>query len=498
MGQVAIAGAVDAVPVEGLDTSGVPRPAAATASWRRLARPLYVALVVATGLITICTSALALHGWSQWRNPALWMLVVLAGISELRQIVVWRGHERVAISTSTIFVFAVMLGYEVAIAVLVHITFNVVAESLARNRLYKIAFNAGMIALLTAVPGWVLIALGPLRDGAPSSLQPSTSRRWRWPRSAASSSTRWCWRSTSRSPTGNDVVRQLAKDLAFHGLTQAHPLQPGARGVGDGRVPALDRPPPGRPARRRVEGHAGEGREQIPPPPRQAHDAPEPVVAPGPTHRGPWVACGRRRPRAAADRPRPLQGGQRHPRAPRRRPAAAADRPRLRPALRDRRHRRPARRRRVRGAAAERPTSTGRAVAGADRRPSLEEPFDFDGRRPSRSRPASASRMFPSTAPTSTTLLQRADIAMYVAKAHAHGRRASTTPSDDRTAASGSRCSASCAARSRRPARRSTTSRRSTCDRRGRRRRGARALAAPRARPAPARTSSCRSPSRPA
>ena len=89
---------------------------------------------------------------------------------------------------------------------------------------------------------------------------------------------------------------------------------------------------------------------------RRAHRPAQPRAVPRPRRAGDRPA-GRRRVAAARDahRPRPLQGGQRHPRPPRRRRAApgrSARRLQAQPARQ--RHRRPPRRRRVRRAAARR------------------------------------------------------------------------------------------------------------------------------------------------
>ena len=153
-------------------------------------------------------------------------------------------------------------------------------------------------------------------------------------------------------------------------------------------------------------------------------------------------------------------------------------------ALRDERHRSP-------GSAATssrcccRPCPTGEAaVAVAARRPgaSCERPLTARGADARGRRPASASPSAPSTAPTADPLLQRADVAMYEAKAAAHRHRGLRGRARPVQPAPPGADRASCAAddRARRAADRRTTSRRSTCATgRVRRRRGAGALAAP-------------------
>ena len=165
-----------------------------------------------------------------------------------------------------------------------------------------------------------------------------------------------------------------------------------------------------------------------------------------------------------------------------------------------RRHRRPARRRRVRASCCPALTDAAdaEAVAAAAARRARASPFGIERHRAARRRPASASRCCP----------EHGDDVEHAAAAGR--RRACTRPSSDRggiarlrrraataTRPSGWRWSASCA----RPIERAelvarTTSRSPTLgDRRRRRRRGAGPLAAPGARADLARTSSSRSPS---
>ena len=205
----------------------------------------------------------------------------------------------------------------------------------------------------------------------------------------------------------------------------------------------------------------------------------------------------RRAGRAAADRPRPLQGGQRHARAR----LTATDCSRRSPSrLRDgrapRRHAGAPRRRRVRraaraacphrGAVAElrrAPAGRARAAVRAQRR-----------RRPCSTR-ASASRYCPEHGTDVNTLVQRADVAMYDAKRartgiETYSRRA--RPVLGRASAAARRAAR---ARSAPASSSCTTSRRSTSLAAGDRRRGAGALAAPACTGCSRPPSSCRWPS---
>ena len=101
--------------------------------------------------------------------------------------------------------------------------------------------------------------------------------------------------------------------------------------------------------------------------------------------------------RAARDRPRPLQGAQRHARPPRRRPRARPARPADPHRAARRRPRRPPRRRRVRRAAARRGRRRAAPASGSPRRCRSASPSRASS---CRSPPASASRCSPSTATT--------------------------------------------------------------------------------------------------
>ena len=120
--------------------------------------------------------------------------------------------------------------------------------------------------------------------------------------------------------------------------------------------------------------------------------------------------------RRAADGPRPLQGDQRHARPRLRRRAAEADRAAARGRAAGQRHRGAARRRRVRRAH-PRPHAAvarrrGRRAASTA---SLEQPFDVQGLAID-VEPSIGIALYPDHGTDVDSLLQRADVAMYVAK----------------------------------------------------------------------------------
>ena len=219
-------------------------------------------------------------------------------------------------------------------------------------------------------------------------------------------------------------------------------------------------------------------------PHRRAHRAAQPAAAHRPARPGPAAGPAPRHDlRRAAHRPRPVQGGQRHPRPPLRRRAAARRRPSAcAEVFRESDTVEPARRRRVRRAAAG-----GRRT----RRPPWRWPGGASPRCTSRSssrgscstsRPASGSRS-PRARPRRQRPAARGGRRDVRGEGAASPVSSSTTRSWTSTRRRGSRCSATCAARCSRTSSSCTTSPRSTCDTgRGARRGGAGALAAPRAR----------------
>jgi len=142
-----------------------------------------------------------------------------------------------------------------------------------------------------------------------------------------------------------DHDRRGRTEREAHAAAPGDPRRPaggGVRGVAD-RLPR-------RALRAREPGAGGD------------HRAAQPARLPAPARRADRPRGDRR---GDADRPRPLQGDQRHPRPPRRRPGHPRRRRRAALLAARRRHRRPDRRRRVRRPAAR----CGPRPRGGDRRP---------------------------------------------------------------------------------------------------------------------------------
>ena len=129
------------------------------------------------------------------------------------------------------------------------------------------------------------------------------------------------------------VLGGLLRGLRLPGLLQRRRARVlAARGTGHHHEPAVAAS--GRPADvRDLRDHRHGAGTRAPGQPRRAHQAAQPQVPPrAPRSRPSTTRPGVRR--AVRARPRPVQGGQRHPRPPHRRPAAAEVAERLRDALR--------------------------------------------------------------------------------------------------------------------------------------------------------------------
>ena len=155
---------------------------------------------------------------------------------------------------------------------------------------------------------------------------------------------------------GRDGARRRLRDLpslrARGGHHQRRHAQPLPRAAGRAAAPLPRALPRG--GRRLQAAAPARRREQAPGAARRAHRAAQPDALPRPHRAGaPAVAPRAGARRRAADRPRPLQGGQRHARPPEGRPPPQGHRRAPAGDAARQRHDRPPRRRRVRRAAAD-------------------------------------------------------------------------------------------------------------------------------------------------
>src|SRR5436190_9914285 len=122
----------------------------------------HVAAVAAVGL--------AVHGWlltgafTHTRLHHLPDLVVLAGLlllSEQRPLVVQRRGERGTITLSAIFACAILLRWDVVVAITVQAVASLIEDILARRSWWKSAFNVGQYSLSLGAAGLVYHQLQP-------------------------------------------------------------------------------------------------------------------------------------------------------------------------------------------------------------------------------------------------------------------------------------------------------------------------------------------------
>src|SRR4051794_40047420 len=115
-------------------------------------------------MTTVATVGLAVNGWlvvcafthTRLHHPA--DLVVLAGLlllSEQRPLVVQRRGERGTITLSAIFACAILLRWDIVVAITVQAVASVVEDVIARRSWWKGAFNAGQYCLSLAAAGLV-------------------------------------------------------------------------------------------------------------------------------------------------------------------------------------------------------------------------------------------------------------------------------------------------------------------------------------------------------
>jgi diguanylate cyclase (GGDEF)-like protein len=187
----------------------------------RRSLPLYIAVVGLAGTAAIALAVgLRSPDLHEWEHPALWLLAVLAILGETREIPIWRGHQRVAIGTGTMFVFAIMLGFGVVNGILVQCLASLTADVSTRTRIRVAFFNIAHCALWTGATGLVLTTLGQSASGQPSSLTAD-----KIPVLAAAALVGFVLNQLLVAPYialghGRAVLRQLSADLPFHALSQ--------------------------------------------------------------------------------------------------------------------------------------------------------------------------------------------------------------------------------------------------------------------------------------
>lgn len=129
----------------------------------------FVALISVVGTGVLCT--LVAFGWARLRHApgAFWILSGLLLLGELRTIR-YRGRRTVGeITTSTTFAFALLLGFGTTLAVVAQSAASIISDATLRKPLVKALFNAAQYTLsLAAAGGAIRLLTGaePLISGA--------------------------------------------------------------------------------------------------------------------------------------------------------------------------------------------------------------------------------------------------------------------------------------------------------------------------------------------
>ena len=277
---------------------------------------LYVTAVIASGL-GLLVSVAALHGSALIHDsPAgMWVLFAAVIVGELVPIKLGTGEGEVAPSTT--FTFALLLSSGLAAAAIAVAAASGLSDLIDRKRPSRSAFNIAQYVLAIAAAGAVLVAAGVLPhhdEFAPADVPAILAAAAVFflvntglvaGAIAVTSGTRL------RDQISSELIRQSTTEGILLGLA---PLAVLALDSAPMLLPLLALPHGRRPARRSPGAH-----RRAPRAARRAHRAaqPRPASASALHERARPRARARRRRRGAADRPRPLQGDQRHARPPR-------------------------------------------------------------------------------------------------------------------------------------------------------------------------------------
>jgi diguanylate cyclase (GGDEF)-like protein len=144
---------------------------------RSLPFRVYLGTITALGL-----GALALVVASSWTNdvqalaerPAFWVILALVLVGELRPILTDSSRDSAGITTSTMFSFAALLFFGLAGAVAVQAFATVVTAIVHRKQLWRTGFNLGQHTFTLMVAWWVLDQGGV--SGVPTGASAPTGR----------------------------------------------------------------------------------------------------------------------------------------------------------------------------------------------------------------------------------------------------------------------------------------------------------------------------------
>jgi diguanylate cyclase (GGDEF)-like protein len=129
----------------------------------RIGSPLwtYITAVTAAGVVTLGVAAAALPGsgvGSLLRQPLLWVIVVLALVGELRPIITPGKSGTDSGDASLTFCFAALLYWGFPVAAIVRVVISLAGAVIGRTALFRSAFNAAQYTLSMAA-AWLVLAV---------------------------------------------------------------------------------------------------------------------------------------------------------------------------------------------------------------------------------------------------------------------------------------------------------------------------------------------------
>ncbi|MBA3431576.1 MAG: hypothetical protein H0U16_08875 [Actinobacteria bacterium] len=120
---------------------------------------VYVAMITAVGVGIV--GAVAVNGEASIGRDftEFWIFAALAAVGELLPVRISRMNAGVAVTTSTIFTFALLLRFGVGAAVLAQTIASIISDLASHKPIWKVSFNVSQYALSLAVSGVVLSML---------------------------------------------------------------------------------------------------------------------------------------------------------------------------------------------------------------------------------------------------------------------------------------------------------------------------------------------------
>ena len=127
----------------------------------RLRLEVYLGLIAVAGVSVLAVMDYA-EGWSRV-SAHPWLFAFFAASALLGELfpIKFPGKED-EVTTSTCFLYAVLIAFGLAPAVIAQVVISVVADILQRKSPLSIGFNAGQLTITFAATGWVLGALSDL------------------------------------------------------------------------------------------------------------------------------------------------------------------------------------------------------------------------------------------------------------------------------------------------------------------------------------------------